>query len=62
MVSAKVYNVCHRRADKVTGLSKGKYLKLDPEYQRDVVWDETRASALIASILRESHYNPLQIL
>lgn len=55
MVVAKTYKVYHHRTDEATGLSKGKYLKLDPEYQRDVVWDETRASALIASILRESH-------
>jgi len=56
MVSAKTCNDCHHRADEAAGLSKGKYLKLDPEYQRDVVWDEARASALIASILRESNH------
>jgi hypothetical protein len=39
--------------DKSTDLSKGKYLKLDPEYQRDVVWDESRASQLIASLIRK---------
>lgn len=56
MVTAKTHKIYHHRADEVTGLSQGKYLKLDPEYQRDVVWDETRASALIASILRESRH------
>jgi hypothetical protein len=35
-------------------LSQTKYLKLDPEYQRDVVWDETRASGLIRSLIRKS--------
>jgi uncharacterized protein with ParB-like and HNH nuclease domain len=56
MVSVKTCYVYHYRANEAAGLSKGKYLKLDPEYQRDVVWDENRASALIASILRESNH------
>ena len=56
MVAAVTCNVYHHRTDEATALSKGKYLKLDPEYQRDVVWDETRASALISSIFRESHH------
>jgi hypothetical protein len=36
--------------------SRTKYLKLDPEYQREVVWDETRSSGLIASIFRKLAY------
>lgn len=28
-------------------------MKLDPEYQREVVWDESRASGLIASLMRK---------
>ncbi|KFY75940.1 hypothetical protein V499_04184 [Pseudogymnoascus sp. VKM F-103] len=40
-------------------LSKTKYLKLDPEYQRDVVWDETRSSGLIASVLQGYFIPPI---
>jgi uncharacterized protein with ParB-like and HNH nuclease domain len=37
----------------VAELYNQKYLDLDPEYQRDVVWDEKRASALIQSLFRK---------
>lgn len=40
-------------------LSKTPYLKLDPEYQRDVVWDETRASGLIASVMQGYFIPPI---
>lgn len=40
-------------------MSKTKYLKLDPEYQRDVVWDETRSSGLIASVLQGYFIPPI---
>jgi uncharacterized protein with ParB-like and HNH nuclease domain len=33
---------------------------LDPEYQRDVVWDETRSSALVASIIRKFPHKSLR--
>ncbi|KAL5353294.1 hypothetical protein ACLOAV_001330 [Pseudogymnoascus australis] len=46
-------------ADFKIHLSKTKYLKLDPEYQRDVVWDETRSSGLIASVLQGYFIPPI---
>lgn len=34
-------------------------MKLDPEYQRDVVWDEARSSGLIASVLQGYFIPPI---
>ncbi|RDW79941.1 hypothetical protein BP6252_04579 [Coleophoma cylindrospora] len=39
-----------RRLGDLYKLSKTKYMDLEPEYQREVVWDEHRASELIKSI------------
>ena len=47
-------NIANARPDCI----ESKHIVLDPEYQREVVWDETRASNLITSILSKlKEYN-----
>ncbi|KAL3418826.1 hypothetical protein PVAG01_09047 [Phlyctema vagabunda] len=43
-------SISMRRLGQLYDISKTKYMNLEPEYQREVVWDEHRASELIKSI------------
>ncbi|KAI9733220.1 MAG: hypothetical protein M1818_007338 [Claussenomyces sp. TS43310] len=56
----KIKQVVHPTiVQRAIALSRTKYLKLDPEYQREVVWDEARASALIASLFQGYFIPPI---
>ncbi|KAI9701288.1 MAG: hypothetical protein M1836_001958 [Candelina mexicana] len=46
-----------RSLESILNLINGPYLDLDPDYQRDVVWADTRMSALIDSLI-ENYYVP----
>ncbi|RFU32612.1 hypothetical protein B7463_g3745, partial [Scytalidium lignicola] len=43
--------VVQRTLGDLYSISHTPYMNLDPEYQRDIVWDENRASLLITSII-----------
>jgi hypothetical protein len=51
--------VSEKTLEELFDMMKGPYLNIDPEYQREVVWSETRMTALIDSVIEDYYIPPI---